>query len=321
VTVLPPDGIGLSAPVSSIDGKSLKVTVSAEAGAALGNRVVVVATPTGETTPAATAANTVAIVAAAVQNVSPLVAPLVGIDKSSLGTPPTDPGALIVSPLVGVNKTAAAPGAGSAGGVLINPDLGVTLGSSASRLVPSAVPVNSSVELVILGVGLQDVSDVAIHPSDGITLDAAPIALPDGSEVRVPITVSLDAPLTLREIIVMTPLDDIRFAREGAGRLKIAAGAPTIDSIAPVQQVPGARFTLTVRGSNLHDTFNVLVEPGSGVNVGSNIAVNAGGTELSVDMSVDGNAAFADHVIRVDTSAGLTTPLFGPENTFSVVTQ
>ena len=321
VSVLPPDGISVSAPVTSADGESLTVSLFADTGAATGDRVVVVETPAGKTAPTATAANTLSVVAAAIRNFSPIVAPLVGVEKSALIIPPTDPGALVVSPLVGVRKIESPPDAEILDHLVINPYVGVTLGASASSIVPNAVPIDTSVELVIHGVGLQDVTDVAIFPDEGITIDGAAIPLPGGSEVRVPISVSVDAPRTIREVIVMSPSAEVRFGRAEAGRLKVAVGVPTITSIEPIQQVPGARFTLTVRGTNLQDTFNVLVEPSSGVNIGSNMAVNGDGTELTVDMSVDPGAPLIDHVIRIDTPAGITSPIFGPENTFTVTAE
>lgn len=317
VNVIPPDDVSISAPVVAPDGRSLTVDISADAGAALGLRAVQVDTPAGVTASTGTPANTLNLVDAVTETISPLVAPIVGVLKDdSLGQPSSD--TLIVAPILGVTKSES-PVTSDGDIEVVSPQIGVGLGTFARAVAPSAVPIDTSFELTIRGAGLENVTDVEIFPADGITFDGPITVLPDGTEVRVSVTVGAAAPTMIREVIVTDTFGEIVFSDATGNRLRIAAGVPLIESIDPIQEVPGAAFTLTIRGFNLNDAFSIFAEPSDGVVFGINVTPSGDGREVTVDMSVDTDAVLGPRVIRVDTPAGVTTATPSAANTFTVV--
>jgi hypothetical protein len=202
---------------------------------------------------------------------------------------------------------------------LVGPLLGVVVGPIGLSVEPAGAVIGSSVGLVIRGFELQGVTDVELLPADGITVDGAPLVSPDGTEVRVPITVSPVAETTLRELVLRTSASDsIRFAPATANRLKIVAGLPTIDSIAPVSGTPGSTIALIIEGENLQDVTRIFAEPADGIDFLSTPAPNAGGTELTVIMTIAADAALGERVIRLDSPAGATTDVSAAANTFTV---
>jgi hypothetical protein len=294
VSVLPPDDLAIGSPVVSPDGRMITVSVSAQTGAQIGGRALVVTTDAGSSPDVAGPANTLTIANEITQTISPIVAPLLGVVVEIV--PDTSSSFDNFAPHVGV---AVAP-----------------VGFS---IEPPGVAVGAGVELFIQGLELQDVSDVEFLPADGISVDGPPLAAPDGAEVRIQITVAPDAPTTLRELVLRTAVGaEIPFTPAGANRLKIAVGLPVMNSIEPIFGAQGSATTLLVRGENLQDVTRVFAEPADGIAFVSAPTANAEGDELTVSMTIAADAPLGERVIRLDSPAGATTSEFTAANTFTV---
>jgi len=295
IDITPSAGISLGTPVANAEGSEITLSLSVTGDAPLGDHVVRVTTPVGTSETTATVRNTLNVTNGPVNSFSPFYAAPVGVVKGAFVPPSSE-----VNPILA-------------------PYLGVGLGAFARAVMPTAVPIDTSFELVIRGIGLGDVTDVEIIPPDGITIDGPTTVLPDGTEVRVPVTVGAAAPTTIREVVVTDTFGEIVFSDAAGNRLRITAGIPLIESIDPNQQTQGATFTLTIRGFNLTDAFNVFAEPSDGIVFGINPAPAGDGTEVTIDMSVDIDATLGSRVIRVDSPAGVTTATPSVANTFSVI--
>ena len=316
VSVLPGDHLSVSPPIVAPDGNSLTVTVAAGAGATTGPRVLVVETTAGQSATTASPANTITVASGIASNIDPIVAPLVGIEKQIDGGAASVTSLVVANP-VGIEKSFTPP-PGTVDVPLASSALGVAFGTSAVSVSPSALPTDTVATLVVSGNELDPVTGATIVPNDDITITGAVTVSPDGQQVSVPVTVGPLAAETLRQVVLTTATGTVSFSASDGDRVRIVGDEPVINSIAPIQELRGASFSLTINGFNLDGASVVEGLPGTGLNFGS-VTVNGTGTQLTVQMTVDVDAPLIAHVVRVTTPAGVSTSTALPANTFTVV--
>lgn len=294
VSLDPPTGLLTgAAPSISADGTILTVGVAIAANAPVGPRTVVVTTPGGSSSATASAANTFSVVNQAVQTVTPISSPPLGVVLEGAAQQQIRP---VYAGL-----------------------LGVAVGGVVTAVTPSVGIVGQTVAVTLAGSGLDAVTQVQAVPSTGLAV-GTPAAAPDGRSVAVAITVAPDAPQTLRTLRVLAGATPVPFAPLAANQFRVTAPLPQVDSIAPiVLQVGEPPVALTIRGRNLQSAGAVRVAPPDGMTVSVPPVVNAAGTEATVSVSAAANAAAGPRAVVVVTPAGESSSAPGPENTITLV--
>ncbi|OGU24488.1 MAG: hypothetical protein A2580_04345 [Hydrogenophilales bacterium RIFOXYD1_FULL_62_11] len=316
VSVLPAGGLTISQPpVVNADATEISVNVTLAANAATGQRIVSVTTPAGVTDNAATPANTLNIVNTLGDAITPIQAPALGVVVLD-GTPPPTVDSLLASPNVGVILQADAPPPVTQDIFLGTSRLGVVLGPVAKTLQATPLSPGVSGTLTVSGVGLDTVTAVSVSPATGITL-GAPTIQADGLSLSVPVTLAANVPAGIKELMLSNGTTSVLFIEAAASHFIVATGEPHIDSVSPILARLGDSLTLTVRGTHLNHA-SVLIEPLAGVVLGSAPVINADGTELTLGVYVQTDAALGGRVIRVQTPGGISTDQAEPANTFTV---
>ena len=318
VRLIPADDITVNTPTVNAAGDIVTVELTALAGAQTGPRTLVVKTPGGETTLTPDAANTMNVVSQVVATRTPILSAPLGIQKDT-DTPPPAATAdrLILASPIGVELQASVPDP-TRDIEVVGALTGVTLGPIGLGLTPSAALIDSSMVVTINGSELDDVTAVAFVPADGVTLTSGFTVNSAGTQITVPIDVDVNAPQTLRQVVLTTASGEVRFSSPEGDRIRIAGDAAIIDSIEPIQQVPGTTFDLLIRGSNFNETSVVSAAPANGVQFNTPV-VNGDGTEITVRMVIDLTATPGPRAITVTTPSGTTSDTPTAENTFTVV--
>ncbi len=317
VELLPPDDVEVGVPESAADGAWVDVDVSASAAAEVGPRALVVHTPAGATAGLPTSANTVNLATGVDTTVTPLVSSLVGVDMVS--TPPSnDLEVSLVAPLLGV-EVAETIDPESPIRAVRSSLLGTTVGSVVTALQPQYLPVDAEHEILIEGVGLENVGTVAFDPPEGIATIAGPSAAADGSNVSLAVTIEPDALQTTRRVSVIENDQSIPVAWPADARVQVVGTEPAITSVAPIQAIPGETISLVIRGYNLFGVTAVSAEPASGLTFGVNPQGNAAGTEVIVNVTVDPAASSGPRAIRVHAAGGVTPSLATSANTLNIL--
>lgn len=289
----------------------------------------------GDVSVAGTSTPTLTIAAGALQAVGTIKGLKAGTTSLTLSSP--DMGTLsipvyVTADFVGLNTSNAIP----VGVVLtappapasqqsispVSPNVGVVLGSAIRDMSPKAFATGSGpATLTISGVGLQGATAVSVKPMDGITLGSFSTAA-DGTALSVPITVAGDAPVTQRQVVVLSSAGTpYPVMSPEADRILVTLPLPQITSVDPIAAAPGGNVTMTIRGSRLQSAQSVNVSPPDGITAGSSFTVSSDGTQLSVGLAIGSNAPLGPKVITVTTPAGTSDSSAGPSNTFTVVNQ
>ena len=315
VRVEPAAGITVSPPVVNGAGTQASFTVSAAAGAATGPRAVILTTPAGDSPAVQTAFNTLTLVNTIQGDVTPVTSQLLGVVLETTTPPETQSFGPFVSPDLGVVLETAPPAPPEE--IVRGLQLGVAVGPFASGVqVPPLTPTSTGT-LVVSGAGLGDVTAVQIVPATGITLGTLTIA-PDGTQVSVPLTLS-GAAAGPRGVRVLRAAARVEFVPPGTNIFRIGVGVPHIDSIEPILESRSRTFTLLIRGQNFQDVTAVTATPAAGLAIDTAPVPNAGGTEITVRISIAPDAPLGARVIRVVTPGGATTEVAEPANTFTVL--
>lgn len=318
VTASPPQGINISEPVVSADGRSLAVNVSADAGASLGQRVIVVSTPSGNSSATLSAANAVTIANSVIAEVTPVLSATLGIElEIDINNAPTID-RLITAPQLLVERELTNPPALPTQ-ELFAPNLGMVIGAIATSISPTAIALDNTVTLTINGIGLDAVTNVAFNPADGITVNASPSVNTEGTQINLEISVAADAAATVREVVLETIDGRIAFADPAQSQLRLAVSTPQIDSIEPIQAIAGNIVDLIIRGVNLEDATAVIANPSGGITFATSPVVNGNGTELTIQMQLASGAAPGPRVISVLTPVGASDGSATAANTFTVL--
>jgi hypothetical protein len=316
IRITPGTGVSVANPPTvSADGTRATASISVASGTAGGLRVVTIVTPAGETTTEATLANTVTLTATPGPTYGPISAALVGVVKETLVQPMTI--GPLVSPTVGIMLQEITPPPVSPSYYQPSPLVGVAVMPVAIDIVPKGLLVGTTGNLTVNGYGLDAVTGIALNPATGVTIGAIQ-ANQDGTQLTVPLDVAINAPTGLREVKLTKAGGPVIFANPAAGRLWLASGVPSLDSITPNLASQGSSIaTFTIRGANLLGATAVTAEPADGIVFGYP-SVNADGTVLTVTVSLLPTAPVGERVIRVTVPGAISLPDAVPANTFNV---
>lgn len=279
----------------SPDGTLLTVGLQVSVAAMPGPRPVIVSAPSGDSGSTLTPFNTLTISDEAFTTYPTLLSPLVGLFLEGGDPPPTS------------SYTAPIPALA----------VGVAKGTLALTSTPATIARTETQTLRILGQGLSGANALNLVPATGLTLGALSVA-GDGSEVSVAVTAAADAPLGLRRIELSAGGQPVRVGGTGALSIQVTPLAPVIDSIEPnTVLASGKAFTLTARGRNFQGATTVRVTPAAAITVGTP-DVNAEGTELQVQLSIDPGATRGPRLVTIVGPASESSSASGPNNTLNI---
>lgn len=315
VSILPPDGMTLSAPSVDAAGTTATVTLAANAGAATGPRVVTLTTPAGETSSTPGAANTLTVASAAGTSLGPIVTSL-GVTLEEPVTPPQVSYGPLLSPAVGVELTVETPVPGTSQ-LVTGALVGVALGPTAQALSPAGVLAGQSSTITISGTDLGAVTSVAVVPSTGLSLGTF-TASADGTQLTIPVTVDAAAPASARQFGLSGASGPVRFSQPAANRLAVVPALPVISSIEPILGTQGQAVSLLIRATNLQYATGVTITPSTGVTFSPTFTVDAAQGLLTIAFSIALDAPIGARVIQVVTPAGSTPAEPSPVNTFTI---
>ena len=318
VRIAPADDLVIGPPTTNAEGTLITFDVSANAGAVTGQRTVIVETPAGESSATAQPSNQINIVNQVVNDVTPIISSALGVEKQTSGGAQPTVDRLIISSGLGVEKQFTPPATSTDVNNLDGVALGVTFGATAFNIAPTVVPFNSTATIVVTGTGLDAVTAVSFDPPDDITITAPFVVNGANTQIDIPISVSATAAETLRKVVLTTATGQLQFSDIENSRLLIAGPQPIIQSISPIQETIGSSFTLTINGINFSGATAVSIEPADNISINT-LTVNGAGTQITVPIIIDLNAAEGPRAVTVTTPAGITTSNLTPENTFTVV--
>ncbi|MFD0668892.1 hypothetical protein ACT80S_14320 [Ramlibacter sp. MAHUQ-53] len=317
VRIEPPGGLVPAPPfVASADGTELTFQLQVAAGAAPGERVVIVQAAGGESPAAPQPANTFQVATKAGPLRDAISAPPVGVRRGMVSAPASEPRAAH-APHVGVSfnlpvASVEEPRAARAAAV------GVLVGTALTGMQPrspAGFETGSSGVLTLTGVGLDRVTAARVAGPDGMTL-GTPVASADGTSLSLPVRVAGSAPSGLYGIRVLSGTGTAAQGVTAVGRndMLVSVGAPptAIHSVEPIVLEPGKTYTFTVRGQGLKDVYEVLAEPAQGLRFGIAFTAPAwSATELGellrVQLTVAADAPIGQRVIRLRTPGALTS--------------
>jgi hypothetical protein len=294
LSLTPPGGIRFGSTIDvNADGTELRVGMEVEPGVALGQRVLRVTTPAGPSDAAATQANTLNVVATSAGNVTPLVAPSVGVVLA--GAPPAPP------------QT----------GLFTRP-VGVAFGRAAVALSPRARMVGDSFTLTVTGIGLEGVTSASLVPSTGVEL-GTPVPSGDGRSLAIAVTIAADAPKTARALRLLAGAVPVVFTTPAGAQFAVTGMVPTLESVGPLLiQAGAAPVAMTIRGRNLRDLQSVSFVPPDGISVFTPEVIDAEATEVRLNVQAAANAPLGPRAVVVTTLAGATAAELSVANTVTV---
>ncbi len=305
-------------PAVSSDGTQATVTVIIAANAPTGQRVVTITTP-GGTTSATPTINTFLVTDVAGTTYAALTSLPVGV-KLATAAPPIDhdvPYGPVVSAGVGVMLIPTDPP--SERTISYTPiasrPVGVAFGTVLTALSHTFMEPGTSFTLTVSGFGLDTITGAGFAPADGITLGAVTPA-PDGLSLTIPVTIDPAAPRMPRALLLTTAGGPV--AAPGRVNTLYVGFRPLLTSLTPSLETVGTSFTLTINGSNLDGTTRVRFEPPEGIAIASTLSVNAGGTQATVNIVLDGMATGSQRVVIVEGPYGASSSISVPGNTFTV---
>lgn len=297
VRILPDAGLRIdTAPQVSSDGTSLTVRVDVAPDAPLGARVVQIVTPAGASTATAEAANTLSIVSALRQAVTPIASPAVGV-------------------LVGNASRPAEPRVVQPGSGLV----GVLFGAGITEVMPSVGVVGTDVPVTVRGAGLQGAS-VSFSPSAGLSIVGSPTVNDTGNELSFTLRVDAEAVLGLRKLVISVGGKPLATVRPSDGAFLVSAPIPELLSVAPqILRAGQPAVKFSVRGRNLANVSAVRIEPQDGITVSGPFESTA--DTLSFFASAASGAASGARTVIVTTAAGESTATQTGENIVRVATE
>lgn len=308
---------------ANAEGTQLDFTVQVAADAPIGPRTAVVATAGGESSEAAAIGNTVQIAREAAGVFESISSPLVGIAFGSDAVPQEQAFGPYLSAPVGVEfgalpveelKRAFDP--------VVSRSVDVLVGAAAFNIVPAAGSVGSSVPVVVNGVGLSQVTGVALYPADGVAVRNVRVNA-TGTQIMADVVIDADAAKTTREVILQTAdlaVPAFAFLKPSSSQFLITAPVPVLDgSITPQVIVAGApHVDVTVRGRNLREVKAIRFEPEQGISMLGTAVPSADGTSMLVSVQASADAAQGPRTMIVVTAAGESSPEPSPANTLMV---
>ncbi len=315
VRVQPATGVTLGR-VRALEPGVLEVQWQISATAPLGGRVVIVRNEAGASPSEPSPSNTVQLVAELGVSVEPLLSASLGVRRGARVVVPDV--YFLPSALVGVRRgSPAGPPASSL--TLPSAPLGLVRGPYARSLDPPTLVRGESARLRILGAGLDQVSQVQLRPSAGITLSGPAQVGSGAEELIIELELSAGVAPGLREVVLQRAgRPPLRFRPAQAGRLQVLSEAqPRIDSIEPIQEVVGQSLELVIRGQYLQGG-RLQAKPGTGLAFGQ-ARVDADGRRLRVQLNIQSDAPLGARVIIVRSASGQSSGAALAANTFTIL--
>ena len=297
VQLTPGTGIQVDgAPVISSDGQVMTFNLGIGSFSALGEHLVTVTTPGGESQNLKGPENTFTVVTSLSETITPITAPQIGVVLESTPPPP-------VTQNYGLGSF----------------DVGITRGGVVTNLTPRVGIIGETVSLNIQGQELSGVTALSFTPSTGITVQSVTPAS-DGKSVNASIAIDVAAPKTVRGMKVLAGTVDIPFSNIFQSQFLVSAPLPRIDSVTPINLAVGTGpITLTIRGVNFKDASVVSILPAADITVSQPPTVSSDGTEITVNLTIASAAATGQRVVTVTTPAGTTDSSGAPGNTLNLV--
>jgi len=222
----------------------------------------------------------------------------------------------VVSPLVGINKQIATDNE-PVSDTTYSRLVGVTRGSNLSGLAPRARSQGSSFTLSLEGVGLNSVVSAEFAPAEGITVGDYSAAA-DGLSATLQLEIATDATPTIRQLKLSNGAAFIN-AESGADRFEVTLPRPQINSVSPIQVAQGdVNVALLIRGELLNDATAINITPADGITLSSPIA-SLDGTQVNATISVSPTASKGPRVIQLSTPGGSTEAGAMVSNTLQIV--
>lgn len=322
VRVLPQANLTLGSFSVAADGREITLSIAAASGADIGPRIVHVETPAGISSTEATTGNQLYIGDPMERLVTPLIGPLLEVERQVVLVEPETRHAF--SPLLGVQKPVFEQIETTR--LAFSDQAGVTRGAVLSGIEPSIVPRGFEGELILPGFELGLDVVVVIESGEGIQITGPVVVETDADEnrfVRVPVAVDEQAPAMPHRLVVAETSAEgespIPFVTPHAGQLQVAGPTPVIESISPILALPDQVLGLTIRGLNFDQATEVRVTPDQAIIVGSNFAINADGTELTVNLDIGEAAEPGPRLIQVIGPAGESDETATAANTLTIV--
>lgn len=296
--VLPATGVILdSLPQVSADGTELHARVQVLDDAALGDRVIRITTPSGSSQEGAAPGNTFQVVTA------------------------FGPSYLTTAPTVGVVVGSAEPPPDEVGVPVLTSNVGIVVGASVTEVAPGRAIIGDTTTVTVHGQGLQDVTSVALVPSDDAVV-STPVTAGDGGNLTFTVEVESGAQLGLRRLVLDTTTGPLTFADVMDGAFLISAPLAKLESVTPqVATLGGTEQRITVRGQNLSHASQVRLLPEDGVTVNHPLAVSDDGRVLDFAIMVDADATPGARTLVVTTPAGASEGEAHEGNTLNLVPQ
>ncbi|MDP3457040.1 RHS repeat domain-containing protein [Methyloversatilis sp.] len=282
--------------VVNAEGTELSTRVNVSFIAAPGPRVVVIRSPSGNSSALASPANTVFLAdeLADLEFIKALPSPVVGVVLGQT----TEPVQRVQDAVTSV--------------------VGVSVGPILTGLEPASIATGETRELTLTGAHLQAVDSIAFEATTGLTVTAIRAA-PDGSRVDVTVSADGSAPLGLRSVLVSAGTQTIDFAPLARPGLLVTPVLPVMESIGPNTARAGDTITLTLRGRNFLNATSVRITPATDLSIGP-VTVNTEGTQAQVRVSVGASAATGRRVVSLVAPAGETSTAEGPNNALTIGT-
>lgn len=325
----PADGVVAIAPYTATDGNTvLRFSVQVAGGAASGPRTLVVSTAGGATPATPLPANTFQVAQQVGATHDAIMAAPVGVLVGSATPEPQAVVRDIHAQAVGVVFNPAG------GGVTQNetayaPNVGVLVGAGSTGMSPARPEgflAGASQALVIQGFALDQVTAVTVLGTAGVTL-GTPVASGDATRLTVPVDVSATAVSGSYGVQLFsgTGTATARITDVNAAAMFFNVGSlPTaMESVSPIVLEQGKTYTFTVRGTGLRDVYQIEASPGEGLRIGQPFVApqwssDALGEKLTVQVTVDANAAIGSRVVRLRVPGGITGADALPANTITI---
>jgi hypothetical protein len=329
VRIVPPSDVQFSGPFdANEEGTELEFFVTVGEAAAPGERVVIVATPAGESPATLSAGNLVHIARQTGPTYGGIVSLPVGVMAGTDNTGEViqkTSDILATSVPVGVllPETAISRTQDRANASL---PVGVIAGSAAVSIQPEGWLQGVSGTITVTGFGLDAVTSTRVSPATGLLIGSS-TASGDGTSLTFTIAVAPDAEAIPRDLRLLNATGaEVAFIGAASGRFGIGA-MPSLVSMSPIVLAQGQSYLLTIRGSNLRSVNSVEALGASGAaglrftNKEIVWKSDGSGESITVPVVVEFSAAPGTRVLRLLVPGGATASEPTPSNTITVVPQ
>jgi len=256
----PNDGIIFSEPTIAQNGQILSFELQIAQFASIGSRELILESSFNDSQAVNVDASTIIIQDRPPRTISPVVSPIVGINRLS------------TSQTIDQNITS------------LSRPIGITRGATLTNISPRNRSQGSSFTLNLEGVNLDSVVNVEFLPNQGITVGAFS-ASTDGATATLQLDIANDAQPTTRQLRLSDGASFISVLNS-QNRFDVTLPQPQIESVSPLQIARGqTSANLLIRGQLLNGASQLSFIPSDGITVGS-LTPSIGGSSVSATISI-----------------------------------